>query len=97
VATLGLLSVGGAAEATSPESTLLDVLTALAGQRYQRRATRLRLVSIARLGWILILVAWLNQAPLPLGSFLPEPWQRVPALDLDVMLTAFGVHYHAVA
>ena len=40
VATLWLLSVGGAAEETIPEGTLLDVSAALACQRWQHRATR---------------------------------------------------------
>jgi len=44
-----------------------------------RRATRLRLVSVFRRGWNLILVALLDQAPLPLGRFVPEPWPAVPA------------------
>ena len=37
-----------------------------------------RLVSIFRRGWNLILVALLDQAPLPLGRFVPEPWPAVP-------------------
>jgi hypothetical protein len=73
VATWWLLSVGGAAEETLPEGTLLDVSAALACQRWPHRATRLRLVSLFRRGWVLILVALLNQAPLPLGAFFPEP------------------------
>jgi hypothetical protein len=80
VATLWLLSVGGMAEEAIPASTLLEVSDALAGQRRQRRATRLRLVSIFRRGWVTILVALLEQAPLPLGAFRPEPWPRVPGL-----------------
>ena len=80
VATLWLLSVGGAAEETIPETTLLDVTAILSTLRRQRRATRLRLVSIFRRGWVLILVALLRQLPLPLGAFLPEPWPRSPRL-----------------
>jgi hypothetical protein len=63
VATLWLLSVGGVAEDTIPGSTLLDVSDALTHQRRQRRATRLRLVSIVRRGWITIVVALLRQTP----------------------------------
>jgi hypothetical protein len=78
VATLWLLSVGGEAEETIPASTVLDV-TALVPQPARTRcATRLRLVSILRRGWHLILVALLDQAPLPLGRFIPEPWPAVP-------------------
>ena len=96
VATLWLLSVGGAAEETIPETTLLDVTAILSTLRRQRRATRLRLVSIFRRGWVLILVALLRQLPLPLGAFLPEPWPAVPTLDQDLMITPVGA-YHDVA
>jgi hypothetical protein len=76
VATLGLRSVGGEADATIPTSTVPDVTT-LVPER-PRRATRLRLVRGFRRGWPLILVAWLDQAPLPLGRFVPAPWAAVP-------------------
>ena len=97
VATLWLLSVGGAAEEAIPESTLLDVTAALGNQRRQRRATRLRLVSIFRRGWITLLVALLEQAPLPLGVFLPEPWPRVPALEASCVIPNPEVHHHVAA
>jgi hypothetical protein len=97
VATLWLLSVGGAVEDAIPESTLLDVTTALGHQRRQRRATRLRLVSIFRRGWITILVALLTQAPLPLGAFLPEPWPRVPALEASRVVPDLEGHHHVAA
>jgi hypothetical protein len=81
VATLWLLSVGGEAEATIPASTVPDV-TALVPQPLRtRRATRLRLVRVFRRGWSLILVALLNQAPLPMGRFVPEPWPAVPVSE----------------
>jgi hypothetical protein len=97
VATLWLLSVGGAAEDAIPASTLLDVTAALVNQRRQRRATRLRLVSIFRRGWITILVALLNQAPLPLGAFLPEPWPKVPALAARKVVDDPKGHHHVAA
>jgi hypothetical protein len=97
VATLWLLSVGGAAEETIPASTLLDVTDALTGQRRQRRATRLRVVSIFHRGWITILVALLEQAPLPLGTFLPEPWPRVPGLEAHSVMPDPEVQYHVAA
>lgn len=78
VATLWLLSVGGAAEVTVPESTLLDVTQALAQGRRQRQATRLRVVSVFRRGLTLIWAALLNRAPLPTGRFVPEPWPAIP-------------------
>jgi hypothetical protein len=87
----------GEAEATIPESTLPEVGAALAEQRRQRRATRLRLVSIFRRGWILIVVALLQQAPLPLGDFLPEPWPAVPASDRHGIIPVLGVHHDAAA
>ena len=78
VATLWLLSVGGEADATIPASTVPDVTALVPTPPRMRRATRLRLVSIFRRGWNLILVALLDQAPLPMGRFVPEPWPAVP-------------------
>jgi hypothetical protein len=77
VATLWLLSVGGAAESTVPDSTLLDLRGVLAEQKRQRRATRLRLVSIFRQGWAALLVALINRTRLPKGYFKPEPWPEL--------------------
>jgi hypothetical protein len=76
VATLWLLSVGGLAEATVPASTLLPLATSACPPSRPRRATQLRVVSVFRQGWITILVALLNQRPLPLGCFVPEPWPQ---------------------
>jgi hypothetical protein len=76
VATLWLLSVGGLAEDTIPESTLLPLADDDRPASRSRRATRLRLVSIFRRGWILILIALINQRRLPQGSFKPEPWPQ---------------------
>ena len=78
VATLWLVSVGGAAEDAIASSTVLDVTALLGASRRQRRATRLRLVSVFRRGWITVLVALLRQEPLPTGRLRPEPW---PALE----------------
>ena len=78
VATLWLLSVGGAAEETIPESTVPDITGVVPRTPRTRRATRRRLVSVFRRGWSLILVALLDQAPLPLGRFVPEPWPAIP-------------------
>src|SRR5437660_9115551 len=96
VATLWLLSVGGAAEETIPESTVPDITGVVPRTPRTRRATRLRLVRVFRRGWSLILVALLDQAPLPMGCFVPEPWPAVTALeahapllpDLEVPLAA---------
>ena len=76
VATLWLLSVGGIAEDTLPVSTLLPLAEADGPAPRPRPATRLRLVSIFRQGWITILVALLNHRRLPRGGFVPEPWPQ---------------------
>src|SRR5262249_37598885 len=78
VATLWLLSVGGAADETIPASTLLDVTTLCPSRPRTRRATRLRLVSLFRQGLVPLLAALLSQEPLPQGRFGPEPWPAVP-------------------
>ena len=49
-----------------------------------RRATRLRLVRGFRRGWHLLLVALLDQAPLPLGRCVPAPWPAVPVPEQAV-------------
>lgn len=74
VATLWLLSVGEAADETIPATTLLDVTALCPRHPRTRRATRLRLVSVFRQGWVTLLVALLRQEPLPQGRFVPEPW-----------------------
>jgi len=89
VATLWLLSVGGEAEAmaeeadaSTPDIVFPDIVECLgqctpqsvAKPRRQRKAARLRLVSIFRRGWITILVSLIRHEPLPLGRFIPEPW-----------------------
>ena len=81
VATLWLLSVGGAADETIPASTLLDVTALCPGRPRTRRATRLRLVSVFRQGWVALLVALLRHDPLPQGRLVPEPWPAVPAWE----------------
>jgi hypothetical protein len=92
VATLWLLSVGGEADETIPTSTVLDVTALVPQPSRTRRATRLRLVSVFRRGWTLILVALLDHAPRPMGRFVPEPWpgvsvpeEETPALPVLAM------------
>jgi hypothetical protein len=97
VATLWLLRVGGMAEEAIPASTRLEVSDALASQCRQRRATRLRRVSIVRRGWITILVALFAQAPLPRGAFRPEPWPRGPGLATRRVVRDPEVQHHVVA
>jgi hypothetical protein len=77
VATLWLLCVGGEADEAIPESIFPDIVDCLGNptrKRRQRKATRLRLVSVFRRGWITILVSLIRHEPLPLGRFIPEPW-----------------------
>jgi len=86
VATLWLLSVGGEADETIPASTVPDIIALVPTPRRMRRATRVRLVSVFRQGWVRILVALLNQAPLPIGRFIPEPWPAVPVPEQEELL-----------
>ena len=81
VATLWLVRVGTAAEVDAPACPFAALDGALATARRVRRATRLRLVSLFRRGWVAILVAWLKGQPLPTGRFQPEPWPVVSPLD----------------
>src|SRR6266508_1827481 len=71
VATLWLVSLGGAAEAALPVSTV----PALPPPPPRAPATtRPRLVSVFRRGYALWLAALLDGRPLPTGRFHPEPW-----------------------
>jgi hypothetical protein len=79
VATLGWLSIGGAADEQIPASTLLDVTALCPGRT--RRATRLRLVRVFRQGWVALVVALLRQALWPEGRLVPEPWPAVPTWE----------------
>jgi hypothetical protein len=78
VATLWLVRVGGAAEVAIPESTLASLAEVDLTPRRQRRATRLRLVSLFRRGWVTLLAALLAGGALPRGGFQPEPWPILP-------------------
>ncbi len=74
LATLWLLSVGGEADETIADSTLLDVTGLCPDRPRAPRSRRWRLVSVFRHGWNLIVAAWRRQEPLPKGRFIPEPW-----------------------
>jgi hypothetical protein len=86
VATLWLLRVGGEAEhngysqpAALPELDLSVPAAEQGATAKKRRARkRWRLVSVFALGWLVILMALLDQAPLPLGQWFPEPWPEAP-------------------
>jgi hypothetical protein len=92
VATLWLLSVGGEADDRIPDSPLLDVTASLhAHATRQHQATRLRLVSLFRRGWVGVMVALVTGAPLPLPRvFHPEPWATIPnPLDQNTTETSY--------
>jgi|SRR5436190_5188575 hypothetical protein len=74
VATLWLVSVGGAADADDTTPLLDSLDLAFPTTRRARRATRPRLIGVFRRGWTLILTAYFRRAPLPLAPFIPEPW-----------------------
>ena len=76
--------MGGAAEETVPASTLLDVTALCPSRPRMRRATRLRLVSVFRQGWVALLMALLRHDPLPPGRFVLEPWPAVPPWEEEV-------------
>ena len=80
VATLWLVQVGGEADAAIAESTVAELPSALTAARRQRQATRARLVGVFRRGWVLVLIALLTDAPLPVGVLVPEPWPLQPPL-----------------
>ena len=84
VATLWLVSIGGAADATIPESTLPEVPALVPAYRQARRATRWRLVSIFRRGWIMLVAALLRHEPLPEGRFVPESWPAILRRNAEV-------------
>jgi hypothetical protein len=83
VATLWVVSIGGVVDATIPEGTLPDGTALGPGYRRPRRATRWRLVSVFRRGWLTLLGALLRHDPLPEGRFVPEPWPAILRLAED--------------
>jgi hypothetical protein len=83
VATLWVVSIGGAVDATIPEGTLPDVTGLCPAYRRPRRATQWRLVSVFRRGWLMLMGALLRHDPLPEGHFLPAPWPALRRLDDD--------------
>lgn len=78
VATLWVVSVGGAAEANLPASSLEDLPLLHVARQRTRQQTRPRLLSCFRRGVLTILVALLQGRAVPLGRFIPEPWPSQP-------------------
>ena len=78
VATIWLVSVGGEADETLPATPLPDLATVLPPPPRSHQASHLRLVSVFRRGWNLILAALLNQTPLPHGRLVPDSWPTRP-------------------
>lgn len=72
VATLWVVSVGGATEIDVPASGLDDIPLAGGVRRRPTTRSRPRLLSCFRRG-VLVIVATLS-AGLPIGRFVPEPW-----------------------
>lgn len=75
VATLWVVSVGGAAEDNLPASSFDDLPPLHIARRTTKR-TQPRLLGCFRRGILAILVALLHAQPLPFGAFTPLPWPR---------------------
>jgi hypothetical protein len=88
VATLWVVSLGGGVDAAIPEGTVPDVTGLCPGYRRPRRATRWRLVSVFRRGWLILVGVLLRHDPLPAGRFVPEPWPAIWPLDETACLVA---------
>ena len=77
VATLWLMSVGGELDAEIPDSTIPDIRVYLPQTRGKRKATLIRLVSIFRVGMLVIHSCLHDHKSLPFGRFFPEPWDNI--------------------
>src|SRR4029453_3130952 len=74
----GAAWVGGEADETIPASTLLDVTGWCPERPRTRRATRLRLVSVFRHGWVRVLGALARPGALPQGPLVSQPSPAPP-------------------
>lgn len=77
LATLWLISVGGELDAEVPDSTIPDISCYLPATRGKRKATLIRLVSIFRIGMLVIHSCLYDHEPLPFGRFFPESWDSI--------------------
>lgn len=80
VATLGVLSVGGEADATLPVSGLEALPPTHIARRTATSRSRPRMLSGFARGWLLIVGSLIRGDGLLLGRFLPEPWPSSPPL-----------------
>ncbi len=76
VATLWVVTVGGAAEATGPVSGLEELPELHIARRLRKRGSRARLVSCFRRGVILILAGLLRGEVPEVAGFWPEDWPQ---------------------
>lgn len=74
VATLWVVSVGGAADASLPPSSLLHLPDNHVARRHFKGRQKMRSLSCFRRGIAMILAALIHHQSLPLGCFVPEPW-----------------------
>jgi hypothetical protein len=81
VATLWVVSIGGAVDAAIPEGTRREVTGRCPAYRRPRRATPWRLVRVFRRGWLLLMGALVRHDPLPVGYCVPEPWPAMRQPD----------------
>lgn len=77
IATLWLMSVGGELDAEIPDSTIPDIRCYMPQTKGKRKATLIRLVSIYKVGMLVIHSCLLDHEPLPFGRFFPEPWGSI--------------------
>jgi hypothetical protein len=74
IATLWLVSIGGAAETALPASSLDALPATHVARRCRPRGSQPRLLSCFARGMITLVVALIRQAGLPASAFIPEPW-----------------------
>ena len=74
VATLWVVSVGGAAETPLPPSSFEELPASHIAPQYTPKVSQDRLLSCFRRGILVIMAALLTGQPIPLGRFDPEPW-----------------------
>ena len=74
LATLWVVSVGGASEAHLPECSLEDLPAHHIARKTKKYAHSPRWLSVFQQGLIQITAALIQGQPVPTGCFLPEPW-----------------------